>query len=95
MMENVETIITKLTEMSADKTIEVKQGDNLVKKTCRELGITQKKLAGIMGVSAQTVSNWGRDFYNGKLEKTTQLALEGLIYKQRLSRIQINISTLI
>ena len=48
-----------------------------------------------MGVSAQTVSNWGRDFNNGKLEKTTQLALEGLIYKQRLSKIQLNISTMI
>jgi transcriptional regulator with XRE-family HTH domain len=78
-----------------ERIVEIKQGDNLVKKTCRELGITQKKLAGIMGVSAQTVSNWGRDFNNGKLEKTTQLALEGLIYKQRLSKIQLNISTMI
>ncbi len=32
--------------------------ENLVKKTCRELGITQKELAERIGVSRQTVSDW-------------------------------------
>jgi transcriptional regulator with XRE-family HTH domain len=32
--------------------------ENLVKKTCRELGITQKELAGKLGISDRTVSNW-------------------------------------
>ncbi len=37
---------------------EVEKEENLVKKTCRELGITQKELAEIMGVSKTTLSDW-------------------------------------
>jgi transcriptional regulator with XRE-family HTH domain len=32
--------------------------ENLVKKTCRELGITQKELAEKIGVSQKTINNW-------------------------------------
>jgi predicted transcriptional regulator len=32
--------------------------ENLVKKTCRELGITQKELAEIMKVSLPTINRW-------------------------------------
>jgi DNA-binding XRE family transcriptional regulator len=32
--------------------------ENLVKKTCRELGITQKELAEKIGVSNNSVSSW-------------------------------------
>jgi DNA-binding XRE family transcriptional regulator len=32
--------------------------ENLVKKTCRELGITQKELAQITGFKEQTIRNW-------------------------------------
>jgi DNA-binding XRE family transcriptional regulator len=32
--------------------------ENLVKKTCKELGITQKELAEKIGVSQNTVSTW-------------------------------------
>jgi transcriptional regulator with XRE-family HTH domain len=32
--------------------------ENLVKKTCRELQITQKELAEMMGVNAITPSQW-------------------------------------
>ncbi len=38
--------------------IKIESEENLVKKTCRELGITQKELAEIFGVSRQTVNNW-------------------------------------
>jgi transcriptional regulator with XRE-family HTH domain len=34
------------------------QEENLVKKTCRELGITQKELAEKLGVNDGTVRNW-------------------------------------
>jgi DNA-binding XRE family transcriptional regulator len=34
------------------------QEENLVKKTCRELGITQKELAERIGVSKQTIYDW-------------------------------------
>ncbi len=39
----------------------VESEENLVKKTCRELGITQKELAEIMGVSRQTINNWATE----------------------------------
>jgi transcriptional regulator with XRE-family HTH domain len=32
--------------------------ENLVKKTCKELGITQKELAEKIGVSSNAISNW-------------------------------------
>jgi len=32
--------------------------ENLVKKTCKELGITQKELANLTGVSNNAISNW-------------------------------------
>jgi len=32
--------------------------ENLVKKTCRELGINQKELAQVMGISQNSISNW-------------------------------------
>jgi transcriptional regulator with XRE-family HTH domain len=32
--------------------------ENLVKKTCRELGITQKELAVYFGVTPRAVSDW-------------------------------------
>ncbi|EJF05919.1 putative transcriptional regulator [Thiovulum sp. ES] len=35
--------------------------ENLVKKTCRELGITQKELAEMMGISRQSVNNWANN----------------------------------
>ncbi|EJF07121.1 putative transcriptional regulator [Thiovulum sp. ES] len=37
---------------------EAKNEENLVKKTCRELGITQKELAEYFGVTPKAVSNW-------------------------------------
>lgn len=47
------------------------QMDNIVKKVCKELGITQKELAERLGVSADTISNWAK----GKT-KTPKWALE-------------------
>jgi transcriptional regulator with XRE-family HTH domain len=32
--------------------------ENLVKKTCRELGITQKELAEKIGITEKTISSW-------------------------------------
>ncbi|WOE69110.1 helix-turn-helix transcriptional regulator [Hydrogenimonas thermophila] len=45
--------------------------ENIVKKVCKELGITQKELAERLGVSADTISNWAK----GKT-KTPKWALE-------------------
>ncbi len=37
----------------------IEESENIVKKTCRELGITQKELAEYFGVTAKAVSDWG------------------------------------
>ncbi|MDR3162549.1 MAG: helix-turn-helix domain-containing protein [Helicobacteraceae bacterium] len=33
-------------------------GENIIKQTCKELGITQKELAEKIGVAEQTIYNW-------------------------------------
>jgi transcriptional regulator with XRE-family HTH domain len=58
--------------------------ENLVKKTCKELGITQKELAKIFGVTPHTVTNWVR----GKMEEVHKRALIGLIYEKNLKDIE-------
>jgi transcriptional regulator with XRE-family HTH domain len=46
--------------------------ENLVKKTCRELGITQKELAERIGVNKNSVSDWANNKTPiSKLVKTT------------------------
>ena len=35
--------------------------ENLVKKTCRELGISQKELAQELGVTRQSINNWANN----------------------------------
>jgi transcriptional regulator with XRE-family HTH domain len=34
--------------------------ENIIKQTCKELEVTQKRLAEIMEVSEQTISQWAR-----------------------------------
>jgi predicted transcriptional regulator len=53
--------------------------ENLVKKTCRELGITQKELANFFGVSQNTITTWTK----GNLNKIQQTALNGLIFESK------------
>ncbi|MDD2651648.1 MAG: helix-turn-helix transcriptional regulator [Sulfurimonas sp.] len=55
--------------------------ENIVKKACKELGVTQKELAETMGVSPQAVSQW-----HVETPKTIQLALELLIENKELRR---------
>jgi len=61
-----------------------KQDENLVKKTCRELGINQKQLAEKIGVVPYTISRWVK----GEIDKTAQVLLDGLIYKHRFLELQ-------
>jgi transcriptional regulator with XRE-family HTH domain len=58
--------------------------ENLVKKTCRELGITQKELANILNLSQNTISNWAK----GELEKANQVLLESMVYKKKFNDLQ-------
>jgi transcriptional regulator with XRE-family HTH domain len=74
--------------------LEQKKEENLVKKTCKELGITQKELAEKIGVSQQTITNWSRDFREGNLDNVTKMALESLLYKKQLENIKQNIENI-
>jgi DNA-binding transcriptional regulator YiaG len=64
--------------------------ENLVKKTCRELGITQKELAEMFGVSRQSINNWA----NNRTEppKIFSRLLELLQIERRYLTIQKQIS---
>lgn len=52
---------------------------NIVKKVCLELGITQKELAEKFGISTSAISQWNED-----IPKTAQVALELLIENKKL-----------
>jgi DNA-binding XRE family transcriptional regulator len=60
---------------------EEKTEENLVKKTCRELGITQKELAEMMGVSRQTINNWATEKI--RTPKVLEMLHELLIIKNK------------
>ena len=51
------------------------EDENIVKKTCKELGITQKELAERLEVPQSTVSGWAK----GDIPKMTELALKLMI----------------
>lgn len=54
--------------------------ENIVKHTCKELGMTQKELAEMLEVSQPTVSEWQK----GNIPKMAQLALELLLENRSL-----------
>lgn len=54
--------------------------ENIVKLTCKELGMTQKELAEMLEVQPTAVSNWA----NGQIPKMAQLALELLLENRSL-----------
>lgn len=53
---------------------------NIVKKVCTELGITQKELAEELGMKATALSNWA----NGDIPQIAQKALELLLENKKL-----------
>ena len=58
--------------------------ENLVKKTCKELGITQKKLAEMMDVTPHTITDWGR----GNMRPVHKYALNGLISEKKYNYLK-------
>lgn len=56
------------------------EDENIVKKTCKELGLTQKELAERLDVSPASVSDWAK----GNIPKMTKLALELLVKNKNL-----------
>ncbi|CUU74180.1 helix-turn-helix domain-containing protein [Campylobacter hyointestinalis] len=56
------------------------EDENIVKRVCRELGITQRELSDILGIPPTTISGWA----NGEIPKMTELALNLLIENKKL-----------
>ena len=58
--------------------------ENLVKKTCKELGITQKELAEKIGVHDVTVRSWTS---KGKIPKIARNFMNLLLEKKRVFKL--------
>ena len=58
-------------------------GENIVKKVCKELGITQKELAEMLDIPHGTVSRWAS---SEEIPKTAKIALELLLENKELKK---------
>lgn len=54
---------------------------NIVKRACKELGITQKELADRLGITPSAISQWGND-----VPKTAQVAIELMMENNQLKK---------
>jgi len=63
---------------------------NLIKETCKALGITQKELAEKMGVAEGTVNRWASkpDEITEQAQKTLQLLLENNSLKANAGKVK-------
>ena len=55
--------------------------ENIVKKVCKELGLTQKELAEMLDIPAGTISRWAS---TEEMPKTAKIALELLLENKKL-----------
>jgi predicted transcriptional regulator len=62
--------------------------ENLVKKTCRELGITQKELAERIGVSESSIKRIASSTPTRHIENSISLILENHHLKKQLENVQ-------
>lgn len=62
--------------------------ENIVKKVCKELGISQKELGDILDVQPSTMSGWATN----KIPKMAQVALEQMLeikdLKEKVTKIR-------
>jgi len=61
----------------------LEKDENLVKKTCRELGINQKELAEKIGINPKTLTNW----QNRKMKKYAEVLLNALINENKYFKV--------
>jgi len=65
------------------------EDENIVKRTCKELGITQKELAERLGTHLTTVQKWAGSNEIPKNAKTSiELLLENNELKNRLNKFK-------
>jgi transcriptional regulator with XRE-family HTH domain len=67
--------------------IQTQPEENLVKKTCRELGITQKELAEMMGVTERSLSRYAIHMPKN-IEKYLKLINDNFIKTEILNSLQ-------
>jgi ribosome-binding protein aMBF1 (putative translation factor) len=67
------------------KRIFVEKEENLVKKTCRELGITQKELAEKTGFSEDSISKWNK---GAKIPKSAENFFHTLIRMDKFQQME-------
>jgi len=56
--------------------------ENIVKRTCKELGITQKELAERLGVSKPSVDRWAS---TGEIPESSKKLIKLLLENEKLS----------
>jgi len=62
---------------------------NIVKKTCKELGVTQKELADMLGSHLTTVQKWASNNDIPKMAlKSIELLLENNYLKSKVNKIE-------
>jgi len=85
---NIEDAYTEFLEYKQQHNYFEQRKDNIVKRACKELGITQKELAERLDVQPTAVSNWA----NGQIPKMAQVALEQMLElkdcKDKLQKIK-------
>lgn len=59
----------------------IEEQTNIVKRACKELGITQKELADRIGITPSAISQWGDE-----IPKTALVALELMIENSNLKK---------
>ena len=62
--------------------------ENLVKKTCKELGITQKELAEKTGLSVSAISKWNN---GAKIPISAEKSFDLLIENSKLNKLVLKL----
>ncbi|MDR2100134.1 MAG: helix-turn-helix domain-containing protein [Campylobacteraceae bacterium] len=62
--------------------------ENIVKQTCKELGITQKELAEMLDIPQPTLARWQAGDITKMAQKALELLLENKQLKAKLQKIK-------
>ena len=97
VIENVELLKNIAKEYNIEnsslfKTIENEA--NIIKKTCKELGLTYAQLAEEIGYGENSVSNASRGEVSKAMQKAIELYLQTLEQKKELEKLEVLRSTL-